>query len=66
MPILGLVGKSDEKDHSGDAGLDVRIIIKWSFRKWNVRVRIGKRLFMIGTVPGHLCLRQRTFGVQKF
>jgi len=51
---IGLVENSDEKDHFGDAGLAVRIILKWIFRKWNVRVWTGKSVLMIGTVRGHM------------
>jgi len=49
-----LVGNSDEKDHMGDAGLDIGIILKCIFRKWYVGVGNGKRLLMIGAVPWHL------------
>jgi hypothetical protein len=31
-----LVGKSEERDHLGERGVDGRIIFKWIFRKWNV------------------------------
>ena len=48
------VGNSDEKDLLGDAGIDVRIILKWIFMKWNLGEWTGKRLLMIGTVRGHL------------
>jgi hypothetical protein len=33
-----LVGKSKGKDHLGDPGVDGRIILRWIFRKWDVRV----------------------------
>jgi len=45
-----LVGNSDEKDHMGDAGLDVGIILKCIYRKWYVGVGNGKRLLMIGAL----------------
>jgi hypothetical protein len=32
-----LVGKSEERDHLEDSGVDGRIILRWIFRKWNVR-----------------------------
>jgi len=28
-----LVGKTDERDHLGDPGIDGRIILRWNFRK---------------------------------
>jgi len=32
-----LVGKPvGERDHLGDPGVDVRIILRWIFRKWDV------------------------------
>jgi hypothetical protein len=30
-----LVGKPEGKSHLEDQGLDVRIIVRWVFRKWN-------------------------------
>jgi hypothetical protein len=32
-----LVGKLRERDHMEDPGLDGRIILKWNFRKWDMR-----------------------------
>jgi len=29
-------GNLRERDHLGDPGVDVRIILKWIFRKWDV------------------------------
>ena len=29
-------GNLREKDHLGDPGVDVRIIFRWIFRKWNM------------------------------
>ena len=29
-------GNLREKDHLGDPGVDGRIILRWSFRKWSV------------------------------
>jgi hypothetical protein len=31
-------GKLKEKDNLGDPRIDGRIILRWIFRKWNVRV----------------------------
>jgi len=33
-----LVGKLEGKDHLEDPGVDGRIILRWIFRKWDVRV----------------------------
>ena len=30
--------KVRERDHLGDPGVDVRIIIRWIFRKWNLEL----------------------------
>jgi hypothetical protein len=34
-------GSLKERDHLGEPGLDGRIILRWIFRKWDVRLRIG-------------------------
>jgi len=34
-------GNLSEKVHLGDAGLDGRKILRWIFRKWNVRIWTG-------------------------
>jgi hypothetical protein len=31
-----LVGNPRERDHLGDPGVDGRIILKWTLRKWDV------------------------------
>ena len=31
------VGKPEGKNHLGDPGVDEKIILKWIFRKWDVR-----------------------------
>jgi len=46
-------GKSREKDHLGDTGVDGRIL-RWIFRKWDVEVGTGSKWIRIGTVGGHL------------
>jgi hypothetical protein len=32
------MGKPEEWDHWGDPGIDGRIILRWIFRNWNVRM----------------------------
>jgi hypothetical protein len=50
-----LLGK--ERDHFGGTGVDGRILLRWIFRKCDVRVWTGWSWFRIGTVGGYLCLR---------
>ena len=41
----------------GDPGIDRRIILRWeegTFRKWDVRARIGLIWLRVGTGGGHL------------
>ena len=49
-----LVGKPEGKSHLGDPGVDVRIILRWISRKWEVAVWTGSSWFRIGTGGGHL------------
>ena len=49
-----LVGKPEGKGHWGDLDVDGRIIIRWTFRKWEGVVWIGWSWLRIGTVDGHL------------
>ena len=44
-----LVGKPE-----GDPDVDVRIILRWIFRKWKGVVRTGWSWLRIGTGGGHL------------
>ena len=43
-----------EGDHWGDKDLDGRIILRWIFRKWDVRACTGSVWLRVGTVGGHL------------
>ena len=36
-----LLGNLRERDHLGDPGVDRRIILKWIFRRWDVRTWTG-------------------------
>jgi len=47
-------GSLRERDHWGDPDVDGRIILRWIFRKWVMRVRTGSSWFRIGTGGGHL------------
>jgi len=47
-------GNLREKDHLEDSGVDGRIILRWIFRKCDVRVGTGSIWFRIGTDGGHL------------
>ena len=38
-----------ERDHLGDPGIDGRIILRGTFRKWDVGVCTGLRWLTIGT-----------------
>jgi len=38
----------------GDQGVDGRIILRWTFRKWDVGVWTGSSWLRIGTGDGHL------------
>jgi hypothetical protein len=43
-----------ERDHLGDTGVDGRIKLRWSFRKWDVGVCTGSSWLRIGTGGGQL------------
>jgi hypothetical protein len=47
-------GNLRETDHLEDPGIDVRKILKWIFRKWDVGVWTGLSWLRIGTGCGHL------------
>jgi hypothetical protein len=48
-----LVGKPEERDHLEDSGLVGSIILRWPFRKWDVRAWIGSSWLRIGTGDRH-------------
>jgi len=43
-----------ERDHLGEPGVDGRIILRWIFRKWDVRAVTGLSWLRIGIGGGHL------------
>jgi hypothetical protein len=49
-----LVEKPEGKRPLGDPGLDGKIILRWIFRKWDLRVWTGSSWLRIGTDCGHL------------
>ena len=48
------LGNLRERDHLGDPGLGVKIILRWIFRKRNVAVWTGWSWLRIATGGGHL------------
>jgi hypothetical protein len=48
-----------------DPGVDGRIIQRWIFGKWDVRVWTGLSWLRIGTGGGHLGMWLGTFGFNK-
>jgi len=49
-----LLGKPEGKNHLEDPGVDGRIILRWIFRKWDVRLWTGSSWLRIMTGDGHL------------
>jgi len=49
-----LVGKPEGKNHWGDPDVDVRIILRWMFRKWEAVVGTGWSSLRLGRVGGYL------------
>jgi len=47
-------GNMRERDHLGDSGVDVGVILRWIFRKWVVGLWTGSIWLRIGTGSGHL------------
>jgi len=47
-------GNLRERDNLGDPSVDGRIILRWIFVKWLVRVWTGSSWLRIGTGGGHL------------
>jgi len=50
----GVLVEKRERDHLG--GIDGRIIFRWIFRKWDVRVWTGSSWLRIETGGRHLCM----------
>jgi hypothetical protein len=49
-----LVEKPEEGEQLRDQGVEGRIIIRWIFWKWDVRIWAGSSWLRIGTGGGHL------------
>jgi hypothetical protein len=52
--MQGLVGKPEGINHSEDPDLYGKIILRWIFRRWNVREYTGSVWLRIGTGGGHM------------
>jgi len=44
-----LVGRPQGKDHLRDIGVNVRIILKWNLRQWDVKVWLELNWFSVGS-----------------
>jgi len=49
-------GNLSERDHLQDAGIYGKIILKWIFKKWDVKACSGSIWPRIGTRGGRLCM----------
>ena len=49
-----LMGKPEGRGHWEDPDLDGKIILRWTFRKWEGVVGTGRSWLRIGTGGGHL------------
>jgi len=49
-----LVGNPRQRDNLEDPGVDGRKILRWIFRKWDVRACAASIWLRIGTGGGHL------------
>jgi hypothetical protein len=47
-------GNLRERDHLGDPGVDVKIILRWIFRKWYLGIWTGSSWLRIGAGGEHL------------
>jgi len=48
-----LVGNLRERDHLEDPGIDGRIILRWTYRKWNLGAQTVSSWLRIRTGGGH-------------
>jgi hypothetical protein len=47
-------GNLSERDQLENPGVDGRIILRWIYKKWDVRAWTGSNWLRIGTGGGHL------------
>ena len=53
--IQGFLGENvRERDHLVGPGVDGKIILRWIFRRWDVRIWTGSSWLRIRTGGGHL------------
>ena len=50
-------GNLRERDHLEKPGVDVRIILRWIFRNWDMRLWTESSWLRIGTGSGYLWMR---------